>query len=67
MAAASQDPSIAPAIGPFVTMLGLPSCLDAVEPKAKAVYRAGWRPPLTDGPDRVELAGIAARAVPNGR
>lgn len=63
MAAASRDRSIAPAIGPYVAMTGLPSCLDAVEPRAKAVYRTGWRPRLSDGPGRAELAGIAARAV----
>ena len=66
MRAASQDPSIDPAIGPYVSMLGLPSCLDAVEPKAKAVYRTGWRPEFTPGPSRAELAAIASRAVPVG-
>ena len=64
MRAAVQDPSINQAIGPYVSMLGLPSCLDAVEPKAKAVYRSGWRPELTPGPSRAELADIASRAVP---
>ena len=64
--AASQDPSIESAIGPYVSMLGLPSCLDDVEPKAKAVYRTGWRPDFTPGPTRAELADIASRAVPVG-
>lgn len=64
MVAASQDPEIEPAIGPYVSMLGLPSCLDAVEPRAKAVYASGWRPPFTPGPDRTELADIARRAAP---
>ena len=64
MAAASQDPSIRPAIVPYITMQGLPSCLDAVEPTAKAVYETGWRPPFPAGPDRAELAAIAASAVP---
>ena len=63
MSAAAQDPSIGPAIAPYVTMQGLPSCLDEVEPRAKAVYRTGWRPPLADGPNRAELAEIANRAV----
>lgn len=66
MRAAEQDPSINSAIGPYVSMLGLPSCLDEVEPKAKAVYRTGWRPDFTPGPTRAELAEIAARAVPVG-
>ena len=66
MAAAAQDPGIDPAIGPYLSMLGLPSCLDAVEPRAKAVYRTGWRPGFTDGPSRAELAAVISRAVPVG-
>ena len=45
-------------------MVALPSSLDAVEPQAKAVYRTGWRPAPTEGPDRQQLAEIAAHAVP---
>ena len=66
MQAAAQDPSINEAIGPYLSMLGLPSCLDAVESRAKAVYRTGWRPEFTPGPSRTELAAIAERAVPVG-
>ncbi len=66
MRAASQDPGINRAIGPYVSMLGMPSCLDSVEPRAKAVYRTGWRPDFTPGPTRAELADIALRAVPVG-
>lgn len=43
MAAASQDPSIGPAIVPYITMQGLPSSLDAVEPLARSVFETGWR------------------------
>jgi 2-polyprenyl-6-methoxyphenol hydroxylase-like FAD-dependent oxidoreductase len=63
MSAASQDASIRPAIVPYITMQGLPSCLDEVEPPAKAVFRTGWRPPLSPGPNRAELAQIATRAA----
>lgn len=64
MAAAQVDPSIAQVFGPFLTMDGLPSCLDPVEPKAKAVYETGWRPAFAPGPTRRELAEIAAAAAP---
>ncbi len=63
MAAASQDPSIAPSIVPYITMQGLPSCLDAVEPQARSVFETGWRPPFSHGPTRPELAVIASRAL----
>src|SRR5664279_3652557 len=63
MAAASQDPSIAPAIVPYITMQGLPSCLDAVEPLARSVFETGWRPPFSQGPTRPELAAIASEAL----
>ncbi len=62
MAAASEDPSIAPAVVPY-PMQRLPSCLDAVEPLARSVFATGWRPPFSQGPTRVELAAIAARAL----
>ncbi len=66
MAAAERDPSIGAALGPYLSMRGLPSCLDAVEPKAKAVYAGGWRPGLHPGPGRAELADIALSAAPLG-
>jgi hypothetical protein len=30
-------------------MMELPSCLDPVEPLARAVYESGWRRPFTPG------------------
>jgi 2-polyprenyl-6-methoxyphenol hydroxylase-like FAD-dependent oxidoreductase len=63
LAAASQDPAIGAATGGYVSMLALPSCLDAVEPLARAVYRSGWRPPFAPGPDRRELREIVAAAL----
>ena len=58
LAAAGADPQIAPAIGPYLDMSAGPSSLDRVEPRAKAVYATGWRPRLTDGPSRPELARL---------
>ncbi len=63
MEAAAVDPRILPAIGPYAGMQALPTSLRAVEPYARAVYESGWRPPLTDGPSRSELAGVVAAAV----
>ena len=56
------DPSIGAAIGPYLTMTGLPSALDAVEPLARAVYETGWRPRPATGPNRAELAELVATA-----
>jgi hypothetical protein len=55
-AAAEVDPSVWPAAGPFLAMQALPSALDPVRDKARAVLRTGWRPPYTPGPSRGELA-----------
>jgi 2-polyprenyl-6-methoxyphenol hydroxylase-like FAD-dependent oxidoreductase len=63
LAAAEQDPRIGPATGGYVSMLRLPSCLDPVEPLARAVYASGWRPAFTPGPTRAELRDIVAAAL----
>lgn len=57
-AAAEVDPSIWPVAGPFLGMAAPPSVLDAVQEKARAVLRTGWRPTFGDGPDRDELAEL---------
>ena len=62
LAAAEVDPSIGAATGPYLTMTGLPSTLDAVEPLARAVYETGWRPRPAAGPSRAELAELVATA-----
>ena len=46
-----------------MTMQAGPSSLDAVEPRARAVYEGGWRPPLPEGPSRAELVDVVAAAV----
>ena len=63
LAAAAQDPRIAPATGGYVSMLRTPSCLDPVEPLARAVYATGWRPASTPGPGRADLREIVATAL----
>ena len=44
-------------------MLQPPSCLDPVEPLARAVYETGWRPAFTPGPRRAEVREIVAAAL----
>jgi 2-polyprenyl-6-methoxyphenol hydroxylase-like FAD-dependent oxidoreductase len=63
LAAAERDAAIRPATGGYVSMLELPSCLDPVEPLARAVYESGWRPAFTPGPTRAELRDIVATAL----
>jgi 2-polyprenyl-6-methoxyphenol hydroxylase-like FAD-dependent oxidoreductase len=63
MAAAQVDPSIAPALGPYLSMEAGPSCLDAVEPRARAVYASGWRSGFDPGPSRRELVELVRSTV----
>jgi len=58
LAAAEQDPTIAPETGGYLAMVAGPSSLDGVEPLAHAVYAAGWRPAPAPGPTRNELAAL---------
>jgi 2-polyprenyl-6-methoxyphenol hydroxylase-like FAD-dependent oxidoreductase len=64
MAAAQADAEIGPALGPYMAMSAGPDSLDAVEPRARAVYATGWRPAFTPGPSRAELVEVVAAAVP---
>jgi hypothetical protein len=50
MAAAEADRSIGAEIGPYLSMRAGPESLDAVEPRAREVYRSGWRPRRAEGP-----------------
>jgi 2-polyprenyl-6-methoxyphenol hydroxylase-like FAD-dependent oxidoreductase len=63
LAAAERDPAIRPATGGYLSMLELPTCLEAVEPLARAVYASGWRPGFTPGPTRGELREVVAEAL----
>jgi len=64
LAAAEVDDEIAEAVFPYSSMLGGPDSLDPVEPRAHAMYAAGWRPTPAPGPDREELAAILRAAAP---
>jgi 2-polyprenyl-6-methoxyphenol hydroxylase-like FAD-dependent oxidoreductase len=55
--AQQADPEIAATAGPFQAMMALPDVLLAAEERARAVYRSGWRAPVS-GPDVQELAAI---------
>jgi 2-polyprenyl-6-methoxyphenol hydroxylase-like FAD-dependent oxidoreductase len=63
LAAATQDPAIAPGTGGYLSMLQPPSSLDPVEPLARAVYQTGWRPGFAAGPTREALREIVAAAL----
>ena len=62
-ACAQVDPTIMAAAGPYLGMLAGPGILDSVQDKARAVLRAGWRPPYDDGPTREEIAELSLVAV----
>jgi 2-polyprenyl-6-methoxyphenol hydroxylase-like FAD-dependent oxidoreductase len=63
MAVAQADPEIARIAGPYQVMLALPSSLDAVQARARAIYATGWRPPMPPGPTRDELAALVTAAA----
>ena len=63
MAAAQVDPEIGRGIGPYLSMEAGPDSLAAVEPLARAVYAAGWRPQPDPGPSRRELVELVRAAA----
>ena len=63
LAAAAADPDLAPATFGYLGMTALPASLRAIEPRARARYASGWRPPVPPGPSRDELAGIIEAAL----
>ena len=36
----------------------LPASLDTIEPRARAIFVAGWRPEVPDGPTHADLAEL---------
>ncbi|WNG85249.1 FAD-dependent oxidoreductase [Mycobacterium sp. ITM-2016-00317] len=58
VAAAAVDPALGAAVAGYERMTALPSSLDAVQERARAVYATGWRPPVAAGADRAELARL---------
>ena len=63
MTAARVDPEIVPALGPYLSMTAGPSSLEAVEPRARAVFASAWRPGFDPGPTRRELVELVAATV----
>jgi hypothetical protein len=64
LAAAEADPGIRAAAAGYLSMTQLPSSLQAVESRARALYAGGWRPRPAPGPSRTELAEIVRAAWP---
>lgn len=58
VAAAGADPTLRAAVEPYGRMLALPSSLDVLQDRARAVYAAGWRPPVAAGPTREDLGAL---------
>jgi hypothetical protein len=67
LAVAQTDPSILAACFGYLSMTALPASLQAVEPRARALYSTGWRPAPAPGPTRDELADIIQMALPTAR
>jgi 2-polyprenyl-6-methoxyphenol hydroxylase-like FAD-dependent oxidoreductase len=65
-AAAQQDPSLMPVVGPFLAMMTLPTSLAAVEDRVRELLRSGWRPPFDAGPSRAEVVDAISQPVPVG-
>jgi 2-polyprenyl-6-methoxyphenol hydroxylase-like FAD-dependent oxidoreductase len=63
LAAAEHDRSLLGTTFGYITMSALPSSLRDVEPRARALYATGWRPPFAPGPTRDELADLINRAL----
>ena len=67
VAAAAVEERIWPHIGAYLAMAALPASVAPAEPMARAVYQAGWRPPVADGPTRDELVTLAEDALAQPR
>lgn len=63
IAAAHADPTLAPAVAPYLLMQAPPASLDTVEQRAREIYASGWRPPVPPGPDVDELAELVTRTA----
>ncbi len=63
VAAAEADERLRPLVGPYLAMAAPPESLAAAEPLARAVFRAGWRPPVAEGPTIAELEDLVVRCA----
>jgi 2-polyprenyl-6-methoxyphenol hydroxylase-like FAD-dependent oxidoreductase len=61
VAAAQADPALNDIVGPYTTMDALPATLAPAEPRARALFAEGWRPPVPEGPTREELSVVVSR------
>lgn len=66
VAAAMHDKSLMSTVGPYLAMLSLPQTLDAVQPQARDLFTAGWRPPVPEGPTRDDLAALVSQVAADG-
>lgn len=62
-AAADADPSLAPAVGPYLGMQVLPASLEPLRGRAREIYASGWRPPYGEGPTRDQLVTVVRRSL----
>jgi hypothetical protein len=63
LAAAEADPGIRAVVGGYLSMTELPASLRTAEPRARALYASGRRPPPAPGPGRAEFAEIVLAAL----
>lgn len=61
-AAGEVDPSLGQFIMPFQAMLATPQVLQPAHERVREILRTGWRPPVSDGPTRDELAAVVTDA-----
>ncbi len=61
VAAAEADPALRDIVGPYASMDALPASLAPAEPRARALFAKGWRPPFPAGPTRDELSAVVSR------
>lgn len=64
VAAAQVEPALRERVGPYLAMTAPPASLAAAEPVARALFRTGWRPPLSPGPTADDLVDLITAALP---
>lgn len=63
LAAAEIDSDIGRAAVPYLAMTGGPDVMRRLEPRARTVYEAGWRPRPAVGPTRAEIVETIRRVA----
>lgn len=56
--AGAADPSMMPAVGPYLGMVTTPDTLLPLHEQVRAMLRSGWRPALSEGPSAADLSGV---------